>query len=170
MPENFSYTKNDDVVRTWLSSDDRNQIGTEQALNTYTFEFHGGHTTGFPIYIRADGDTSTSNLPKFDTRNKSASDYNTINKFANSGKLNQYLNQHAKTEILNIVRNEWRRLQTLAANYWNNDRPAQTIQVVEGPGSLPCTHGHCNGTVPLVINEFTKKREKQKCDTCYTIQ
>lgn len=170
MPDNFTYTANDNIVRTFLSSNDRDQITTEQVSNAYTFEFHGGHTTGYPIYIRADGDNSTSNLPKFDTRNKSAGDYNTINKFANSIKLRNHLNQNVQAEILNIVRNEWRRLQTLAANYWTDNRPSQPIQVVEGPNTMPCKFDHCGGKVPLVINQFTQKREKQKCAVCYTVQ
>ena len=90
-----------------------------QARDDYDFELHSGHLTGYPIYIRADlWARVTSNIPKFDTLNKSAADYTTIGNFANSDKLDR-LPLAAKNEILRLLDDNWGALAELAQNYWN---------------------------------------------------
>lgn len=170
MPDNFTFTAGDNIVTTYLTANEIQQIQTQQASNDYTFEFHPGHGTGYPIYIRPNGNTDNSNIPKIDTRNKSAADYNTINKIANSGKLTSALGNNAQTEILNIIRTDWARLQSLARRYWENDPVPAPVLIVPQQNTIPCKFPHCTGTVPLILDPHSNKRQTAACDTCYTFQ
>lgn len=171
MPDNFTFTAGDAIVTRYLTGTEIGQIVTQQVSTEYTFEFHGGHTTGYPIYIRPNGNTDGSNIPKIDTRNKAATDYNTIQKIANSGKLTASLNQTTQTEILNIIRTDWLRLQNLANRYWTNSPVPVPVPVpVVVQSTIPCSFTGCGGTVPLLLDAITKKRKKAACDTCFTFQ
>lgn len=61
MPDNFTFTAGDAIVTRYLTGTEIGQIVTQQVSTEYTFEFHGGHTTGYPIYIRPNGNTDGSN-------------------------------------------------------------------------------------------------------------
>ena len=127
----FRFDAEDEVVVAYLASDVRGNITRWQISDEYNFEFHTGHPTGNPIYIRPDGNTDGSNVPKFDTLNHQASDYANINSFANSEKLGG-LSNRAKTDILEIISQNWVALQTLARNYWQlgpvDGRDAEEIE------------------------------------------
>lgn len=170
MADNFNFTTGDTIVTDYLTEAERDQIVTQQASTEYTFEFHSGHLTGNPIYFRPDGNTDTSNMPKIDTRNKSAGDYNTIGKLANSGKLRRALSPKAQTEILTIIKNDWPRLQILAERFWSNTKAPAPVVAVAQQNTTPCSFAHCNGAVPLILDPHTSKRQKAACDTCYSYQ
>jgi hypothetical protein len=67
--QNFRFNQNDPIIQYYLDPDDINAITHWQTLGGYTFEFHDMHTTGNPIYIRPDGNTSNSSMTKIDTKN-----------------------------------------------------------------------------------------------------
>jgi hypothetical protein len=113
----FRFEADDEIIVAYLPANTRANVTHWQTSDEYNFEFHSGHLTGNPIYIRPDGNRDGSNVPKFDTLNKNASDYSTIGSFANSGKLDG-LSNRAKNDILAIISNNWAALQALANNYW----------------------------------------------------
>lgn len=119
MAVQFRFEADDAVVTGYITATLRNAIQTWQHRDDYVFELHDGHLTGYPIYIRPDlYARAKSNIPKFDTLNKTAAMYASISSFANSDKLDQ-LPLPSRTEILNIVANNWAALCELAQNYWN---------------------------------------------------
>jgi len=118
---NYTFTEDDEVVIGNLKETERNGINTWQTSDDYTFEFHLGHGTGYPIYIRPEGNTDTSNLPKFDTKNKYAHNYSNIQSFANSGKLQNELSQKAQTDLLAVIRDNWDLLQTSSKRMWEGE-------------------------------------------------
>lgn len=126
---NYEFKAGDPMIIGHLRAPEIADINTWQVNTEYTLEFHQGHATGYPIYIRPNGCGDTSNIPKIDTRNKFATDYNTIGKIANSEKLGG-LSNGAKTEILAIIANEWAVLQKLSQRIWDGER------VIEGPSVL----------------------------------
>jgi hypothetical protein len=119
--ENFAWKSDDDLVSSYLTAGERSAITRWQQSVAYVFEFHPGHTTGNPIYVRPVGNTDKSNLPKFDTLNCMAAMYDDINKFSNGAKLRQQLNNAAQTDLVQVVTTEWDKLQELARRYWNNE-------------------------------------------------
>jgi hypothetical protein len=115
----FKFQEDDPIVTNYVPATTRAAITTWQAREDYDFELHSGHLTGYPIYVRAElWARATSNIPKFDTLNKSASDYDAITKFANEDKLSQ-LSNPAKTDLLRVIRDNWVALSELAQNFWN---------------------------------------------------
>ncbi len=84
MPDQFRCVPNDPFLIANYPTI-ANLIAQHQTAENYIFELHGGHETGNPIYIRIkDGDevdSSTSNVTKFDTKNK------TKVEIVNSGRL-----------------------------------------------------------------------------------
>ena len=115
----FRFDGEDPIVKGYLSQGRLNAVTTWQTTTEFSFEFHSGHLTGFPIYVRPATNRDTSNVPKMDTLNHQASDYASIGSFANSEKLG-VLSNAAKTNLLAIVAQNWAALQELARNYWQN--------------------------------------------------
>lgn len=115
----FSFESDDPIVTGYLSQARLNAVTTWQTEEDFRFEFHTGHLTGFPIYIRPATNRDGSNIPKMDTLNHQASDYSAIKDFANHEKL-AVLSSAAKRNLLAIVRDNWEALQELASNYWQN--------------------------------------------------
>lgn len=121
----FKFLEDDPVVTGYISAETLATVIRWQARDDYDFEMHSGHLTGYPIYVRTvQYARATANIPKFDTRNKSAEDYKTIDDFANSDKLDT-LPLPSKNEILALVRDNWDAFAELAQNYWN-DTPIST--------------------------------------------
>jgi|GEM_PF-4634008 len=115
----FKLQAGDPVVKAYVSAGILGAIRIWQTSEEYDFELHSGHLTGYPIYIRPDGNRDTSNISKFDTLNKTATDYPSIESLANGEKLAR-LSIRAKNEILFIILNDWTALSELARNYWDN--------------------------------------------------
>jgi hypothetical protein len=64
MKMNFCFQSNDVMVLDYLSGGETTAVKRWQKSLEYTFEFHFGHDTGNPVYIRPNHNTDTSNLPK----------------------------------------------------------------------------------------------------------
>lgn len=73
MPDQFCCVPNDPFLIANYPTI-ANLIVQHQTAENYIFELHGGHETGNPIYIRIKNgdeiDSSSSNVTKFDTKNK----------------------------------------------------------------------------------------------------
>ena len=120
MPQdNWRWLPNDEIIRTYLSAGEIAGVTRWQINRDYMFEFHDGHTTGRPIYIRPNDNTDDANLPKFDTRNTDASHFPNINSLRNGLKLRSQLNNAAQADLMAIIQNEWTALAQLAKRYWN---------------------------------------------------
>ncbi|MFC5862872.1 hypothetical protein ACFPT7_11260 [Acidicapsa dinghuensis] len=116
----FKFQEDDPVVTGYIKRETLDDVERWQTRDDYDFELHSGHLTGYPIYIRTvQYARATSNIPKFDTLNKSATDYTQISDFANADKLGS-LPLPAKNEILTLIANNWEAFSELAQNYWNN--------------------------------------------------
>ena len=126
----FEFKKADAQITQRLTATEIAKIVTVQKSTAYYFEFHSGHTTGYPIYVRPKGNSDKSNLPKFDTKNKSATDYKKYTDLANGQKLSG-LGQTVQTEIENIIKNNWKILQTFAQRYWDGEDAPQAAQVAQ---------------------------------------
>lgn len=129
----FRFESDDPIVKGYLSTVRLNAITTWQTTDEFSLEFHSGHLTGFPIYVRPATNRDSSNVPKMDTLNHQASDYAEIAGFANAGKL-AGLSTAAKNNLLAIVAQNWAALQELAANYWQNapvspDRSPEDVEL-----------------------------------------
>lgn len=118
--ENWTWDNTDQFVQDYLTGGEIAGVAHWQASGDYTFEFHGGHTTGYPIYIRPTGNTDHSNIPKVDTKNVYVGTYNTIADIANDGKLTAALSIAAQAELIAIITNEWATLKTLAERFWTD--------------------------------------------------
>ncbi|MEL6999428.1 MAG: hypothetical protein AAFP68_14285 [Pseudomonadota bacterium] len=118
--ENWTWDNTDQFVLDYLTGGEIGAVGDWQASGEYTFEFHGGHTTGYPIYIRPTGNTDHSNIPKVDTKNVYAGTYNTITDIANDGTLTAALSNNAQADLIAIIQNEWATLKTLAERFWTD--------------------------------------------------
>jgi len=120
MPDTFRAVATDQLVIRYNRG---NLIALAQVSTNYVFEFHGGHETGNPVYVRVDGNKDSSNVPKFDTKNKTAASYTSYSKLANSGKLDQAkkdkdLTSADLTEITNLIVHNFAFFQQLASDYY----------------------------------------------------
>lgn len=165
MADPFDFVNTDLIVTTYLTQGERANIAVWQVSGEYHFEFHNGHPTGRPIYIRPDGNTEGANIPKFDTLNRTAANYNAITKFANGTKLRDALSNGAQAEILNIIANNWAVLSLLATRWWTNTIPPPPVPVIAAPVNRACTMANCAGRVPIYANNG-----RAMCDTCFTWQ
>lgn len=122
--EKFKFQQNDPVLQQYLSATERGNIAQWQANTEYDFEFHFGHLTGNPVYIRPDAcEDDTSRIPKFDTINSNSGMYNTITKFRNHAKLTSNLSNTAQTEIVQLVGANWASFVLLAQRYYKDGPP-----------------------------------------------
>ncbi|MEL7468884.1 MAG: hypothetical protein AAFN27_10550 [Pseudomonadota bacterium] len=124
--ENWLWTADDEMVKMYLDGGERGAVTTWQASAEYVFEFHGGHTTGNPVYIRPTGNSDKANIPKVDTLNKYAHQYTSITDVANDGKLTGALSSGAQDEIVDIIQNEWYHFKLMITRFWNDDPVATT--------------------------------------------
>ena len=174
MPVNFNFVTTDATVQRYLDPTERGQVTHwQQQTGDWTFEFHEGHTAGYPLYVRAANETSGENLPKMITEGKTANDYNKLINLANGGKLvnkswNGRLEAKAQKDLLNVIANSWPQLQTLARRYWTNSPvvvpPAPAPVLAAAAQFKSCTTNGCAGQVPVVASG------KAPCDTCYRFQ
>ena len=163
----FSFQDNDPIVTKYLNATERAAVALWQTSAEYRFEFHTGHDTGNPIYIRPVGNSDKKNLPKFDTKNKTATSYHarntttvSVNTLANGGKLARALGSAAQTEIETLIQTSWASLALLATRFWTNT-PAPAIVVAATDKA--CKAAGCAGRVPITS-------DKSACDTCFVYQ
>ncbi len=120
MPDTFRLVATDPLIQQTYPG---GTITLAQTSQNFVFEFHGGHITGNPIYVRVVGNKDNSNVPKFDTKNKVAASYTTYSSLANAGKLDQAkkdkdLKQTDLAEIGTLINRNWAFLQELARIYY----------------------------------------------------
>ena len=121
MPDTFRLVATDPLVVTHGGGV---AIARAQTSTKFVFEFHGGHETGNPIYVRVVGNKDKSNVPKFDTRNKTMGNYASYSALANSGKLDQAkkdkdLKQADLDELSQLISQNFALFQAMAASYYN---------------------------------------------------
>jgi hypothetical protein len=165
----FKFTKTDKTVRAYLSATEIGQVRKWQDYeDDWSFEFHNGHTTGRPLYVRAKSDYSSENLPKIDTIEHTASDYTNINCITNYMKLVNYLDSKAKKDVMAVVQQSWDSLVILVNNHYESKTvtaaPAPVAVVAAASQTKSCSTTGCNGTVPIV------KQGKAPCSACYRYQ
>jgi hypothetical protein len=68
MQINYRFRHDDPIIVGHLRQPEIHDVTTWQVSDEYTLEFHPGHPTGYPIYIRPDNCGAKSNLPKIDTK------------------------------------------------------------------------------------------------------
>lgn len=141
---NYEFKAGDPMIVGHLHQPEILDIRTWQQSSEYTLEFHQGHATGYPIYIRPAGNSDNSNIPKIDTKNKFACDYDTIAKITNGEKLNTSLSTGAKQELLNIIADNWDILKTLSECIWDGDRviPGKSVLELWGDDEGSATGQH----------------------------
>lgn len=159
MPDLFEFKANDQLVQRYLSPQERQQVTRWQTTTGRKFEFHGGHTTGYPVYVRPDTNNDTSNLPKMDTRNKGPNDYRLLDRFANGNKLKTQLSNPAKTDLLAIVEHSFATLALISTRYHEGTLPVIVVQNVQ-PITKSCPA--CQTAMP-----FLGKGIKSQCPACY---
>jgi len=143
----WKFEANDAVVQARLSSGERGDVTRWQQDDGYVLEFHTGHDTGYPIYVRLAGEKGGSSAPKFDTRNKSVSDYYpkrttavSINKLSNGGKLSK-LPSRSQRDIEAIIGTSWASLALIAQRYWNSES-APAEETAEVADLITCNKCH----------------------------
>lgn len=128
----FRFVANDPTVVDNLTAAEIGKVKTWQKSDGYMFEFHEGHTTGDgkPIYIRpaALATSRELNVPKVNAVEANKGTYTTIANILNGGKLGS-LDSNARTDLLNIIKDEWDALVILARRYWNQEDLPQVVQV-----------------------------------------
>jgi len=166
MADVFRFVNTDGWVTRLLTQGERNAVARWQLNGSYDFEFHNGHPTGYPIYIRPNGNRDNANLPKFDTLNHTAADYATIAGFANAQKLRQNpLTNPDRADILAVVGQNWATLVRMAQRWWTNTLPPPPVVVIAAPVTKACNQPDCAGRVPIYAHNA-----RAMCDTCYIFQ
>lgn len=150
MAMNFCFQQTDTIVLDYLKGGEISAVTQWQQNTEYTFEFHFGHDTGNPVYVRPNHNTDTSNLPKIDTKNKYAHQYTSIDDLANGGKLKRDLSPTAQNDIITILQNSWDAFQTLATRFWDGEpvREARTALEIWAEEETADSGQH-DTTIPL---------------------
>ena len=139
--QNFRFEKTDPIVVYFLDEEDLEAIKHWQTQTGYTFEFHEMHDIGNPIYIRPDGNTSTSSMTKIDTRkipdpalhyqNKKNLKQPWIESIANFSVISK-LGAPRLNEIVTIMTKEWKYIQKLCDRRWSGwKKPAPPMSLIE---------------------------------------
>jgi hypothetical protein len=139
--QNFRFEKTNEIVAYYLDDSDLTAITHWQTQLGYTFEFHEMHDIGNPIYIRPDGNTSTSSMTKIDTKkiadpalhykNKAKPTAPWIENIANYSVISK-LGTTKINEIAGIFSGEWKYLQKLADRRWSGwKRPPPPETLIE---------------------------------------
>ena len=176
----FKMVTTDPLIQTYLTVAERGQINPQQAGDTWDFEFHGGHETGTPFYIRPAGNKVTHNLSKFDTHtlDDRPLTYSADN-MVNSEHVEK-MKGAAKTHLYAVVSGNWGLLCTVSRRFKRGDRNGEIEQATlaaqaaaallaaaaaaAAPTTKACKFAPCPGHVPIV------RDGKAACDTCWQYQ
>jgi hypothetical protein len=175
MPTNFNFLNSDATVKKYLDATERGLVTRwQEETNDWTFEFHEGHTDGYPLYVRSATDDSGKNLPKMLTEGKTAASYASLTSLANGGKLvsrdaTGKLTNKAQKDLQAVITNSFPQLQLLAKRYWDETpvvtTPAAPARAVaRAAKSKNCSNPGCKGKVPVV------ESGKSPCNKCYRYQ
>lgn len=102
------------TVSYYLNKMGQRALASTQSSDLYDFEFHPMHTTGNPVYIRMADNDENSNVPKFDTKNKTAPE------FVNAGKIT--LTNTQFDQLRQLIGDNWNFLSYVADQVYNVDR------------------------------------------------
>jgi hypothetical protein len=162
----FRFENNDPILRRYLNTAERAQVvAWQQVFMHWSLELHGGHLTGEPIYIRLDGNTDNQNVPKVDTRNHNAAEYNNMAAIANYQKLRKALSETEIAALLTFIRINWASLTLIANRYANGQvAPPDPLPPTARPATKPCNQVGCAGVVQNV------RQGLAPCSVCYTYQ
>jgi len=165
----FRFEENNPTLRRYLNTAERAEVDHWQTPNmTWSIELHPMHLTGNPFYIRLFGNTDSGNVPKVDTRNKTASQYGDITKIANNAKLRNKggLNTVEQGLLITFISNNWDHLSLIAQRYADGElAPPDPPPPTPRATTKPCTvTPQCTGTVPVVTSG------KAACNVCYQFQ
>ena len=167
----WKFTATDPVVMRYMNTQERNAVTAWQAATLpIRFEFHPGHATGEPIYIRVDGATDNSNVPKVDTKTGSATDFGkNLESLSNYQKLvggvlqgKKYgaaLGQGSATALRVLLNTQFNNLQLIAHRYWNNEDPPPD------PVATAATRG-CAATANCT-GQVQNTKGKNACPVCF---
>jgi hypothetical protein len=180
MPTRFKMIATDPLIQTYLTIAERGQINPQQAGDTWDFEFHGGHETGTPLYIRPNGNKATHNLTKFDTHTIDGQPlaYNAGN-IINPEHVDA-MKSAARNHLYAVVAGNWGLLRTVSWRFKRGDRNGEIEQAnlaaqaaaallaaaaaAAAPTTKACKFPPCPGHVPIV------RQGKAPCDTCWQYQ
>jgi hypothetical protein len=165
----FRLEDNDPTVRRYLNTAERRMVGAwQQPGTTWSLELHSGHLTGEPIYIRTDGNTDGGNVPKVDTRNHTANEYQEMGAIANYQKLRKELTETEIVALLTFIRTNWQSLSLIAHRYANNltapPDPQPRTPPPQRAATKPCNVPNCGGVVQNVTSG------KAPCSICWKYQ
>lgn len=180
MPTLFKMVATDAVLQTYLTLAERNSIRPSQRGDAWNFEFHGGHETGTPFYIRPDGCGVNRNLSKFDTHTRDG----TRLAYAADNMRNQEhveaMSKANRDHLYEVVSGNWILLAAVSKRFPAGDRNgdieraalaeeearrrAAALAAQAAPKTKPCTSAACQGNVPIVASG------KAPCDTCWQFQ
>jgi hypothetical protein len=120
VPDVFNFTRIDPRIVADLTTTEINGVTTWQSETLpYEFEFHTMHTIGYPVYLRESAINLKSNLPKIDTKDKTATTFNVVNR-------EQINSQACLADFENVVRANFPLFQKLAKVYYDGKEVATT--------------------------------------------
>jgi hypothetical protein len=162
----FRFENDNLTLRNYLNTAERARVRSWQPGGSrWSIELHSGHPQGQPFYIRLDGNTDSENVPKADTLNHLASEFNVISGFKNWEKLKAGLSSTAQTALLLFVRQNWDLLTLIAQRYWTNTvAPPDPLPPTPRAATKPCNVPNCTGVVQNVTSG------KAACSVCWTYQ
>ncbi len=164
---------NDQVVLRYLNTAERGRVTDWQEDNwPWNLEFHTGHDTGDPIYIRVDGNADNQNVPKIDTKTTNASDLATdLSAVKNYQKLaggkikgkpyaaSLTTGQQATLRV--FLQTQLPHLKLIAKRFWNGEDPPPDQVAPVQAATRPCTATTgCAGQVP-------NTKGKNMCPVCF---
>jgi hypothetical protein len=120
VPDVFNFTRLDPRIVADLTIAEINGVTTWQseALD-YKFEFHTMHTIGYPVYLREGAINLRSNLPKIDTKDKTATTFNVVNR-------DQINSRECLADFENVVAANFPLFQKLAKVYYDGKEVVAT--------------------------------------------
>ena len=120
----FKLEVNDTMVAYYLAKKGQVALTRSQTCQDFDFEFHPMHTTGYPIYVRMEGNDDSASMTKFDTKNKSAPKL-PVKKDMSDGDFVNFdkvtLSSTEKTNLQILIRDNWEFLKYMAKRIYDDD-------------------------------------------------
>lgn len=124
----FKLEVNDTMVAYYLAKKVQVGLKRSQTCTGFDFEFHPGHPTGYPIYVRMVGNEDSKSMTKFDTKNKSAPQL-PVKKDMSDGDFVNFdkvtLSSTEKTNLQILIRDNWEFLQYMAKQIYEGEPKAK---------------------------------------------
>lgn len=161
----------DPIVLRYLNAQERAAV-TEWQQDTLplSFEFHGGHDIGEPIYIRTDGNEDDANVPKLDTKTAKASELGGNLKAIKcwekltGGVLKNkpvaaQLSGGDQTTLRVLLQTQMAYFKLIGSRYWNNEQPP--ADTLPPPPDRPCS------ATTACLGRVQNTKGKGPCSVCY---